>query len=191
VYGVHVVLVDVGVVVLDAGASSCYPVEENSSLRVVGGGWCVVVVSCIAGTGVWIVVCGVDCDGRGVDADVDSGVVADVDFGAMWVVVGKCVGCVCGSWGGLSVVVDAGLGCFVELVVGGMVWCRLLSEFPAKCVLWFYPTISCSPKSDLIQLCSLRSLDRPCLISTASIVLLLCRFPPYLCIRRLLKRDCT
>jgi hypothetical protein len=146
---------------------------------VVGGGWCVVVVSCIAGSGVWIVVGDVDCDGMGVDADVDIGVVADVDFGARWVVVDMCVACVGGIFGGWSVVVDVVLGCFVELVVGGMVWCRSPSEFLAICVPWFYLTISYSPKSDLIQLGSSRSLDRPCLVSTVPISLPLCMFPPY------------
>jgi hypothetical protein len=101
-----------------------------------------VVVSCIAGTGVWIVVGDVDCDGRGVDADVDSGVVADVDFGAMWVVVDRCVACVGGIFGGLSVVVDAVFGYFVVLVVGGVFSCRSLSGFLVLRGPRFYRAIS-------------------------------------------------
>jgi hypothetical protein len=158
---------------------------------VVGGGWCVVVVSCITGTGVWIVVGDVDWDGRGVDADVDSGVVADVDFGAMWVVVERCVACVGGIFGGLSVVVGVVVGWFVVLVVGGMVWCRSPLGFLAIRVPWFYLTISCSPRSALIQLCSSRSLNRPCLVSAVPIFLPLCMFPPYWCILRLIKIGCT
>ena len=69
----------------------------------------------------------VDFSGRGVGADVDIDVSADVDVGARWVGMDICVAGVGGILGAFSVVVDGGFGCIMEIVVGGIVWCRSLS----------------------------------------------------------------
>ena len=81
----------------------------------------------------------VDFNGRSVDADMDIGVGADVDVGARWVGMDMWVGCVGGIFGGVSVVVDADSGCFVEML---LFWCRSLSGFPISRGPWFFLTIS-------------------------------------------------
>jgi hypothetical protein len=79
--------VDIVVLLLGIGTASCFPVKRNSLLRVAGGGWCVVVVSFGAGIVVFGTVVIVCVGGKGVAADVDICGYADVDVGAMWVVM--------------------------------------------------------------------------------------------------------
>jgi hypothetical protein len=126
VWGVIVVLVFVVVVVVCAAVRGGLVLRKSYVLRGVVGVW-----GCALGRGCGVVVLEVvEFSGRGVGADVDSGVLADVDVDAMWVWMDICVGGVGGILGALSVVVDGGFGCFVDTVVGGMVWCRSLSIFP-------------------------------------------------------------
>ena len=115
-----VVLVVVVVVVVCAAVWGVPVLRSSYVLREIVGVW-----GCAFICGCGVVVLGVvDFNGMVLDADVDSGVGADVDASTMWVGMGMCVVCVGGILGGVIVVVGAVFGCCVEDVVGGVFLCH-------------------------------------------------------------------